>query len=255
MRVRQVALVAVELEPVVGQLCAILGLEVAFRDPGIDVFGLHNAVLPVGSTFLEVVSPIREGTSAGRQLSRRGGDGGYMAIVQTPDLQNDRSRMERLGIRIVWQHAEKHTATIHLHPRDVGGAILSLDESNPYESWDWAGPDWERAVHTETVSEIVGLTVEAERPGALAERWGAILETEPVAAGGEHYDLPLAGSGVRFAPISGPRGEGITEIEMRCGDPTAPLGRAREQSLRCGEDWVEMGGTRFRFVAGWEARS
>ena len=71
MRLRQVATVARELEPVVDDFRAVLGIEVAYRDPGVAEFGLHNAVMPVGDTFLEVVSPTREHTTAGRFLDRR----------------------------------------------------------------------------------------------------------------------------------------------------------------------------------------
>src|SRR5207302_11197019 len=105
MHIRQIALVARDLEPVVADLCAVLGLEVAFHDPGVGEFGLHNAVMPVGSTFLEVVSPVREGTTAGRLLDKRGGDGGYMVILQTDDLDTARTRLGPLGVRIVWQIA------------------------------------------------------------------------------------------------------------------------------------------------------
>ena len=48
MRLRQIALVARELEPVVADLCAVFDLEVAYRDPGVAEFGLQNAVMPVG---------------------------------------------------------------------------------------------------------------------------------------------------------------------------------------------------------------
>jgi hypothetical protein len=61
-----IALVAQDLEPVLENLCAVLELEVCFRDPGVAEFGLHNALLPIGTSFLEVVSPTRAGTTAGR---------------------------------------------------------------------------------------------------------------------------------------------------------------------------------------------
>src|SRR5207249_4563439 len=140
--IRQVALVARELEPVVADLTAVLGIEVAFRDPGVAAFGLHNAVMPIGETFLEVVSPVREGTTAGRLLDKRGGDGGYMVILQTADLRADRARLGALGVRIVWQVELDDIATVHLHPRDIGGAIVSLDQPVPPESWRWGGPEW-----------------------------------------------------------------------------------------------------------------
>ena len=83
MRIRQIALVARELEPTVSAICDVLDLEVGFRDPGVKLFGLSNAVIPVGDTFLEVVSPTKKDTTAGRLLDRRGGDGGYMVILQS----------------------------------------------------------------------------------------------------------------------------------------------------------------------------
>ena len=57
MRLRQVALVAGDLDRNVGELCEVLGIDVAYNDPNMVVFGLVNAVMPVGDTFLEVVSP------------------------------------------------------------------------------------------------------------------------------------------------------------------------------------------------------
>jgi hypothetical protein len=75
-RLRQAVLVARDLDAVVAELREALGLGEPFRDPGVGAFGLRNAVMALGDTFVEVVSPVREGTSAGRHLDRRGGDGG-----------------------------------------------------------------------------------------------------------------------------------------------------------------------------------
>ena len=92
LRLRQIAFVAHDLEPVVQDLQSVLGLDVCFHDPDLDVFGLHNALLPVGTQFVEVVAPIREGTAGGRYLDRRGGDGGYMVITHTDDHPRRRAR-------------------------------------------------------------------------------------------------------------------------------------------------------------------
>src|SRR6185295_18046794 len=82
-------------------LRGVLGVEVAFRDPGVAAFGLHNAVMPIGDTFLEVVSPCQPDTTAGRYLEPRNGDGGYMVIIQSDQLSADRERLDRLGLRVV----------------------------------------------------------------------------------------------------------------------------------------------------------
>ena len=85
-RIRQIALVAGDLDAVQRQLYPLLGINDAFVDEGVGQFGLRNIVMTIGDTFLEVVSPVQEHTTAGRLLQRRGGDGGYMVIVQVDDL-------------------------------------------------------------------------------------------------------------------------------------------------------------------------
>src|SRR5512139_102980 len=198
MHIRQVALVARDLDPVVDHLCAVFGLEVAFNDPGVAVFGLRNAVMPVGDTFLEVVSPVQPDASAARYLERRKGDGGYMIILQTDDLAADRQRLEGLGVRVVWEIALPDIATVHLHPRDVGGAIVSLDQPRPPESWRWAGPEWERAVRTEIVDRITGVEIQTDDAGALASRWAEVLGTPAKGAGGGEFEVQLDRGWIRM---------------------------------------------------------
>ncbi|MBJ7409333.1 MAG: VOC family protein, partial [Phenylobacterium sp.] len=99
MRLRQIALVGQDLEAARAEIVDVLGLGAAYADPGVGKYGLHNAVWPVGDTFLEVVSPTREGTTAGRLLEKRQGDGGYMVILQTDDLAGARARVAEKGVR------------------------------------------------------------------------------------------------------------------------------------------------------------
>src|SRR3712207_1913086 len=146
LRLRQVVLVARELEPVVARLREALPLGEPFHDPGVGHFGLRNAVMALGDTFVEVVSPVQEGTTAGRYLDRRGGDGGYMVMFQVDDLAGARERVKALGVRTVWSLDLDDISDDHLHPRDMGGAIVALDECRPEGSWRWGGPAWEGAV-------------------------------------------------------------------------------------------------------------
>ena len=99
LRVRQIALVANKLAPVVDDMKNVLGLEVCYRDPGVKVFGLENALFPVGNQFIEVVAPIQENTAGGRYLQRRKGDGGYMCIMQAEEHAPVKERVAKLGGR------------------------------------------------------------------------------------------------------------------------------------------------------------
>jgi Glyoxalase-like domain len=227
---RQIALVAADLEPVVTGLERAFDLDVCFRDPGVATFGLVNALLPVGNDFLEVVSPDRPGTTAGRLLERRGGDGGYMVILQCDEQPRLASRLEGLGVRAVWNHDGRRTKAVHLHPRDVGGAILSLDWMADPKSWEWAGPTWADHVRTRVVNGFAGVTIGANDPSKMAARWAEVLDRD---ATGD--SVALDGSTVHFV-AAGERGEGVDGVDLLATDRAA-VGNAQR-----------LGGVRFRLV-------
>jgi hypothetical protein len=231
MRLRQVALVARDLDPPVDELCRGLGLEVCYRDPGVGVFGLRNALMAVGDTFLEVVAPVRDGTAAGRYLARRGGDGGYMVLLQVDDLARERQRLDGLGVRIVWEGSGAGISGMHLHPGDVGGAIVSMDVADPAGSWGWAGPSWQESVRTEVVREMAAVEVQSPEPGVLAQRWSTAL-ARPVAPGpgGGGAAIQLERGAIRFVQADDGRGEGIGGVDLVARD----RGRAGELMLLAG---------------------
>ncbi len=248
MRLRQVALVARDLESAVSDLCAVLGIAVAFRDPGVAVFGLHNAVMPVGDTFLEVVSPAQPETTAGRYLERRGGDGGYMVLLQCDDLDADRAHVASLGVRVVWSMDLDDIRGTHLHPRDTGGAILSLDAAVPPATWRWAGPDWERHVRTDVVSEITAVELQSDDPLRLAQRWAEILRRPVAHTGRGVIRIVLDQGAIRFVPITDARGEGVGGFDVATTDRADMFARAQARGLPVHDEHVLVCGTRIRPV-------
>jgi hypothetical protein len=217
-RLRQVALVARERDPVVTAFCAQLGVTVCYEDPGVSVFGLHNALMTVGDQFIEVVSPVEDETTAGRLLDKRGGDGGYMAIFECDDLDRRVALVRDAGVRIVWEGNFPEIRGRHLHPRDVGGALVSIDQPARPGDWLWGGP-WKAHQETSVVTGIAGVDVAASDPAAMQARW---------------RELEIDHS-VRFVP-AGPRGEGIDAIDLVATDRS-----------RAGET-VAIGGVEVRFV-------
>jgi hypothetical protein len=214
-RLRQVALVADHCGRVTAELSRGFGWAEPFSDPGVGRFGLTNAVFAVGDTFVEIVAPVRPGTTAGRYLERRGGDGGYMAIFQVPDMAVARDRLAGLGVRVVWTADLPDIAATHLHPKDVPGAIVSLDWAAPAESWRWAGPSWAGRAPEHPGGGVTGLTIEVNDPLAAARRWAAVLGIA-VAGGGQAtvVELPDWGQWLRFVPARAAGGEGITGITI-----------------------------------------
>lgn len=226
MRLRQIALVARELAPVEARLSAALGAEVCYRDPGVAKYGLHNALWALGGTFLEVVAPTQEGTTAGRYLDRRKGDGGYMFILDCDNLDARRAHFRASGARMVedlkagdeklWAEA------VHLHPRDTGGCLLSADSHGPDRSmmgsYLWAGRAW--AAKARADLRLAGATMQCDDPGATAARWGALLELAPT-RDGDALQIAFENARARFVPIADDRGEGLSEVILAAADPAA----------------------------------
>jgi hypothetical protein len=214
-RLRQVALVASDCGGTERQLEKAFGWPDPFHDPGIIRFGLTNAVFAVGDTFVEVVSPVQPGTTAGRYLNRRGGDSGYMAIFQLPDLAEARRRVAGAGIRVVWSSDHADIAGTHLHPKDVPGAIVSLDWAQPPESWRWAGPDWTGQAPPHAAGGVSGITVEVDDPAAAAARWAEVLGLTVTDDGGTPAVLlEHAQQDLRFVPAASGDADGITEVRL-----------------------------------------
>ena len=69
-RLRQVALATANCDATASQLKMTFGWPEPFHDPGVSRFGLTNAVLAAGDTFVEVVAPVQPDTTAGRYLER-----------------------------------------------------------------------------------------------------------------------------------------------------------------------------------------
>jgi hypothetical protein len=218
-RLRQVALVAHDCDRVAGELQAAFGWAEPYRDPGVGQFGLTNAVFAAGDTFVEVVAPAQAGTTARRYLDRRGGDGGYMAIFQVPDLVAARARLAGLGVRVVWTADLPDIAGTHLHPKDVPGAIVSLDWAEPAGSWRWAGPAWTGGAPVTAAGGVTGLKIEVADPGAAARRWAEVLGLP--APAGAALDLPASGQRLEFAAAPAGHGQGITAITI-AGLPPGP---------------------------------
>jgi hypothetical protein len=222
-------LVASDLESLATRLRDELGLGEPFRDPGVGEFGLANVVFAIGDCFLEVVSPTRPGTAAGRQLERAGGDGGYMVLFDLEDLESARQRAERGGVRTVWRIDLPDISGTHMHPADLRGAIVSLDGSRPYGTWRWGGPNWTGRTGEGAAGRLTGLTVAVEDPAATAARWGEVLG-RPV-AGGEPALVMSDGATVRFVETGERAVEEVVQISL-----------ALPSDVRAGRARIDLGG-------------
>lgn len=246
MRIRQIVFAARELASNSATLAQLLSLDAPYADPGVAEFGLHNAVYVFGDQFIEIVSPTRDGTAVGRLIERRG-DGGYMLIVQTDDFDGELARLDALGVRRVWNVALPDIRAMHLHPKDIGGAIVSIDQPLPASSWRWGGPQWRVQAGAEGTQRVAGVSIAAADPQAMAARWAEVLGLSAPLRQAQAWQLALDGAGVEFVQADA-RGEGIAGFTLAVANRAELLGRARQMKLPVDGDAVVLMGVRLALI-------
>jgi hypothetical protein len=250
MRLRQICLVAPHLEPVVGDIGGIMGLNVCYRDRNVAKYGLENALLPVDTILLEVVAPFQPGTAAGRFLDKTGGRGGYMAIFSCDDPDERGEHAKKMGVRVanVIDHAPYHG--VQLHPRDCRAAFIEFNHTEgsddilgPYPP---AGPDWQKSIRNDVTQALIGVEMQSPQPRALAEHWAKIIGIPVSESKTGEPELALPNCKFRF--VNG-ASEIMSGLMFRVGDIPAVRYCARARGYAVSGDSFLIGGVTFHLGA------
>ena len=257
LRLRQIALLTEDLAGVVDHLHALFGLEVGLDDPAIRRIGLENRVIPVGTQFLEVITPLDAATTQARYLARRG-DSGYMVICQSSDRDWPRSRAAELSVRIVGgsdDDAEARHLLTQFHPKDTGGSFLEIDwhadGDAPIPPWEHgAGFEWQQAIRTHRVRSIVGAEIQADDPQSVARRWSEVLELPVATSAPGRLTIQLDNASVDFVDATDSRGDGLSAVELEVVDREPILAAAADRGLLDEGGEIRISGMAFRLRNG-----
>ena len=167
-----------------------------------------------------------------------------MIILQTDDFNRERVRIERLGVRVIWSAAHDDIRAMHLHPKDIGGAIVSLDQPKPPAAWRWAGPHWRDYVSASGARRVLNADIETPDPANMARRWSQVLGLEDAVEDADTWRVAMHDGFVRFEK-SGARGEGLAAFTLAVTSPQATLDKARAQNLPTAGNAITLGGARF----------
>ncbi len=249
--IRQVCLVASELEPAIRDLTGVLGIERCYVDSGVAQFGLENTLMPVGTNFLEVVAPTQENTAAGRFLEKRRGDGGYILVCQVdnPEHQQQcRENAKALGIRVAHESNRGSYHLMQLHPADLNNAMWEIDWDDRAEIdgvWEPAGGvDWKRHMRDDVTVCLTGVELQADDPEGTAKRWGAICGVQPKRSD-LGYSLPQQNGELRFIRAEDGRGVGLSGVDLKVRSKQVIMDAARTIDAIRSDDCIELCGTRF----------
>lgn len=248
LRLRQVCLVASELETPVRALREILDLRVCHRDPHLARYGLENVILPVGSRFIEIVAPTDNDTAAGRFLERSGGRGGYMAIFDCDAPDARAKHAEKLGIPVVNRlHHETYTGR-QLHPRDCRAAMIEFNHTEGGDALDgpyWpAGPHWRDSPPSSITQRLEGIDLATPVPEDLALHWSRILQEES-RRGHDGYRLATDGADLCFR-FSNDQRESLRALRLTVDDPAAALARAAKHGCPVDANHFDLAGVLWR---------
>ncbi len=250
-QLRQICLVARELEPVIQDLTAIFGINRCYVDPGVGVFGLENTLMPVGRNFLEVVAPIQADTAGGRYLDRRQGDGGYMVITQA---DSDAARLQvkqnalNNKVRVAHETVRDDWHLLQLHPGDLKAAFFEV-ESDAFNDFTghWhpvGGLGWEDKIRQDVTVDFLGVELQSDDPAGLAGLWGRVAGIE-IESDGNELSMGLNNARIRFVEDTDARGPGLGGVDVSVSNREHVLREARSRGAYVSDDQVIVCGTRW----------
>src|SRR5947209_2437330 len=249
LRLRQICLVAPQLEPAISDISEIMGLSVCYRDGNVAKYGLENALLPVDSILLEVVAPTKPGTAAGRFIDKTEGRGGYMAIFCCEDPDARGRAANALGVRTANVIDHPPYRGVQLHPRDCRAAFIEFNHTDgsddilgPYPP---AGPDWQNFIAKDVTQALLGVEMQSPEPYDLAEHWGRIIGVAAGRGGDGEAELKLPNCSFGFA--KGPA-DLMTGLSFRVADIAKVRDAAKAKGCKVSGDGFDLCGVTFRLV-------
>jgi hypothetical protein len=252
LRLRQVCLITSDLARETAQIKSIFGLDECNRDQNVAKYGLENVLFPVAGSFIEIVSPTRPGTTAGRFLERHGGRYGYVVIMDCDDPGRRQGHAESLGVRVANVIRHRDYLGVQLHPKDTGAAILEFNSTvggrDPMGAYAPAGSNWQRAIREDVTRRLVAVDIECPDPGRLAARWGKILERRIRDLGGDRYRIALDVGAINFLLAVAPEAV-LAGVELEVVNTATVMAAAQARGCALGDAAVSVCGVRFRLSA------
>lgn len=253
LRLRQVCLAVPSLAPAERAFCAIFGTQVCFRDLNVGKYGLENAIVRIGSSFIEFVAPLRAGTAVERFMARTGGRGGYMLIFDCDNPGQRQAHAQSMGVRTANLIDVPGYLGVQLDPRDTGATMIEFnhtpggaDLDGPYHP---AGPDWRQSPPSRLALGLGTVSVSVPEPEAFAQRWAALMQRPLQADAGHEPVLSLDAGRMRFVASPPAERAAFSAFDIVVSDPAAVRASAQPLGLLDETGAVRLGGVQIRPVA------
>jgi methylmalonyl-CoA/ethylmalonyl-CoA epimerase len=105
------------------------GVEPMYREV-VEEQGVEEAMIPVGGSFVQLLTPLSPTSTVGRFLERRG-EGLHHIAYAVLDIDQSLAHLRSLGVRLIDETARaggRGARIAFVHPSDIGGTLIELVE-------------------------------------------------------------------------------------------------------------------------------
>lgn len=169
-RLRHYVIAAKDLDAVCRQLYDLLQVEPVAKPPGKEptlAFGFRTRMIRVGTTMLEIVSPVREPHQLHTFFAERGGDGGFMVVLQTYDDDALLARAAANGHKLAFEMPNFMGQHLMQFDYKTFGARFEFYKYTPEDNW-WGNPLHGEYNDPKAAEDIMGGEVAVPDPAAIA---------------------------------------------------------------------------------------
>lgn len=92
--------------------------------------GVEEALIPVGGSFIQLLTPLHPDTPVGRFLAKRG-EGMHHVAYAVADIDEALAHLSAMGVRLIDQKPRvggRGARIAFVHPSDLGGTLVELVE-------------------------------------------------------------------------------------------------------------------------------
>jgi hypothetical protein len=170
-RVRHYVIAAKDLEGTCNELAKLLDVELIPKPEGAKeptvAFGFKTSMIRVGTTLIEIVSPIREKHQLQDFFVERGGDGGFMVVMQTYDDDALLARAAAANHKIAFEIPNFMGQHLMQFDYKTFGTRFEFYKYTPEDNW-WGNPLHGNYNDPKAAEDVLGAEVAVENPAAIA---------------------------------------------------------------------------------------
>jgi hypothetical protein len=231
-RIRHYVLATRDMNFVNDQLYEFLGMPAMPKPPGpgtTEAYGFYSTMMKVGTTMLEIVQPMKPDHHLAKWLDERGGDGGYMVVMQAFDDTALLARAKAEGLTLTRDMIFRGQHMMQFDYKRFG-THFELYKYAPEDNW-WGDPLGRNYPPARVASEMLGCDVAVENGAEIADQIARLFLGQREGASTVRFD----NRPVNFVPVKG-KARGLVAIDLKARQPE-----------RVG-DWARIAGVQLRLV-------